>query len=424
MMMPRRRIIDAQQRPSIAAAPQHKGETLVSNAYLDIPTFDDFTKVLDPDIYHTLPDDWWVGTSDIAGSTKAVAAGRYKAVNMVGASVIAAVKNAVGHSDYPFLFAGDGATIVCPPENIDAVRNALAATATWAKESLDFDLRIGLIQIRDIQKSGRNVRIARFQASEKLAYAVFSGRGISWAEEQMKQGQNLISPAPPGTQPDLTGLSCRWAPIVAEQGCKILSLIMLPRENREQFDHCATSLFGILEQNKRQSNPVPESGPDFKIGLSGLRLEALATQGTEGSKFRAWCKAIFISCFALFLFVTKRKLGDFDPVHYREQTKLNTDFRRFGDGIWLTLNCSAAQISQIEDLLSATENAGDIWFGIKQQNEALMTCIVPDINKDSHLHFLDGADGGYTAAASICKAKMKQAAERDQHANTASNSIP
>ncbi len=392
----------------------------VTNPYLDIPAFDDFTKVLDPSVYHALPDDWWVGTSDIVGSTKAVEAGRYKEVNMVGASIIAATTNAIGHSDFPFIFGGDGAAIVCPPDKVPDVRNALAATAIWAKEELGFDLRIALIRINDIRKGGHDVRVARFLASKKLAYAVFSGRGISWAEDQMKQGHNLIAPAPSGTQPDLTGLSCRWSPISAEDGCKILSLIMLPRDDRHRFDLCATALFGILEQDRRDSNPVPETGPDFRLGWESLRLEALATQGTEGSKLRAWCKALFISCVALFLFKTGRKLGDFDPLHYRHQTRLNTDFRRFGDGIWLTVNCNAEQTEQIETLLSNAENNGDIWFGIKQQDEALMTCIVPDIASDSHLHFLDGADGGYTAAASMCKAKMKKTATQPLHAEPAS----
>lgn len=124
----------------------------LTNPYLDIPVFDDFAKVLDPSIYRELPDDWWVGTSDIVGSTKAVEAGRYKEVNMVGASVIAAATNAIGHSDFPFIFGGDGAAIACPPDKVPAVRDALAATAIWASEELGFDLRVALVRIDEIRK--------------------------------------------------------------------------------------------------------------------------------------------------------------------------------------------------------------------------------------------------------------------------------
>ena len=177
----------------------------MTNLYRDIPTFDDFAKVLDGTVYHALPDDWWVGTSDIVGSTKAVEAGRFKDVNMVGASVICAVSNALGHSDYPFLFGGDGASFACPPDKIDAVRNAMATTATWAAETLDLELRVGLVQIADIRSADRDVRVARYAVSDPVSYAMFAGGGMQWAEDQMKHGQNLIAPAPSGHRPDLTG---------------------------------------------------------------------------------------------------------------------------------------------------------------------------------------------------------------------------
>ena len=33
-----------------------------------------------------------------------------------------------------------------------------------------------------------------------------------------------------------------------------------------------------------------------------------------------------------------------------------------------------------------------------------MTCIVPSFMRDDHLHFVDGADGGYTRASLAIKA--------------------
>ena len=48
-------------------------------------------------------------------STKAIAAQRYKAVNMAGASVIAAVTNALGGREFPFVFGGDGASFAISP---------------------------------------------------------------------------------------------------------------------------------------------------------------------------------------------------------------------------------------------------------------------------------------------------------------------
>tara|TARA_R110000764_G_scaffold56250_3_gene122676 strand:+ start:1583 stop:2737 length:1155 start_codon:yes stop_codon:yes gene_type:complete len=381
----------------------------VTNPYLDIPVFDDFAKGLDRSVYHSLPDDWWIGTSDIVGSTKAIAEGRFKDVNTVGASVICAVSNALGHSDYPFIFGGDGANFACPPDNIDAVRAALAATATWAAETLDFDLRVALISIAAIRATGRDVRVARYAVSQPVAYAMFNGRGLKWAEDRMKDGRNAVQPAPPGTRPDLTGLSCRWSPITAEGSDKIVSIIVQPKDDLAKFEAVTTGLFKILDGGPRNSSPVPEDGPDFAFPPPGLRLEAIATAHKEGGYIKAWLKALYISLIALILMKTGWKLGDFDPKRYRDYTGYNTDFRKFGDGLWMTVNCSKALADEIDAYLQTAEQRGDIHFGTHRQRTAIMTCIVPSITNDAHFHFLDGGEGGYTAASTVYKDKIKRA---------------
>ena len=58
--------------------------------YQSLPAFRDFADVARFDRYQPLPDGWLLATSDIVGSTKAIEAGHYRAVNMAGASVISA----------------------------------------------------------------------------------------------------------------------------------------------------------------------------------------------------------------------------------------------------------------------------------------------------------------------------------------------
>src|SRR5882757_4350874 len=105
--------------------------------YGSIPVFRGFSSLMDPALYSPLPDDWTVGVADIVESTRAIAAQRYKAVNMAGASVIAAVTNALDGREFPFVFGGDGASFAVSPSDVAAAREALAATATWVEESLN-----------------------------------------------------------------------------------------------------------------------------------------------------------------------------------------------------------------------------------------------------------------------------------------------
>ena len=102
--------------------------------YDALPKGDAFVAFASPDVYTPLPDDWLVGTSDIVGSTREIANGRYKTVNMVGAAVISAQVNAAGGRPLPYVFGGDGAAFACPASHADTAAQALAAVQVWARE--------------------------------------------------------------------------------------------------------------------------------------------------------------------------------------------------------------------------------------------------------------------------------------------------
>ena len=95
-------------------------EPIEDEFFSTVPVFSRFEGVTDNGNYRPLPDDWHLALADIVSSTQAIAAGRYKAVNMAGASVISAIVNALGKGDYPFVFGGDGAMVAIP-----AVRTAV-----------------------------------------------------------------------------------------------------------------------------------------------------------------------------------------------------------------------------------------------------------------------------------------------------------
>ena len=86
--------------------------------YGGIPVFRGFDRLMDPALYSPLPDDWTVGVADIVESTRAIANQRYKAVNMAGAAVIAAVTNALDGREFPFVFGGDGASFAVAPADL------------------------------------------------------------------------------------------------------------------------------------------------------------------------------------------------------------------------------------------------------------------------------------------------------------------
>src|SRR6202521_138938 len=164
-------------RPQSMTTPQDS-----DTFYSSIPVFRGFASLMDPALYSPLPDDWTIGVADIVESTKAIAEARYKAVNMAGAAVIAAVTNALDGREFPFVFGGDGASFAVSPDDSERAREALAATAVWVKDDLNLVMRVALVPVAAVRAQGLDVRVARFGPSANLSYAMFSGGGLGWAE--------------------------------------------------------------------------------------------------------------------------------------------------------------------------------------------------------------------------------------------------
>src|ERR1700723_129820 len=106
---------------------------MADDFYETIPGLDSFAGAVRAENYSPLPDDWVVGFADVVGSTKAVADGRYKAVNMVGAGAIAAVANALDRRPFPFVFGGDGASFAVSSFDAAPAARALGATGGFAR---------------------------------------------------------------------------------------------------------------------------------------------------------------------------------------------------------------------------------------------------------------------------------------------------
>ncbi|WP_353643188.1 DUF3095 domain-containing protein [Mesorhizobium sp. WSM2239] len=379
---------------------------LLDQPFFDtLPLFAEFEGVADAHNYRALPDDWSLATADIVDSTKAIAAGGYKSVNMAGASVISALLNALGRRDLPFVFGGDGALVAFPALATATVREALSAVQAWAADELELTMRAAIVPLADIRARGLDVRVARFQASGEVSYAMFTGGGASWAEAEMKAGRFTIEPAPAGTRPDLAGLSCRWNPIEARHG-EIVSIIAVPGTAGSDmaFQQLVADIVALAGEEERGGHPVPPEGPGFSFPPTGLEAEARAL-APKGKRF--WPKLMILGQTALIgiLSTLRLSLGRFDAVQYRSDVVRNSDFRKFDDGLKMTVDLDRERLRRIEERLERAEREGICSYGLHRQDSALMTCIVATPLQRDHIHFVDGAAGGYAMAANSLKAK-------------------
>jgi hypothetical protein len=371
--------------------------------YGGIAVFRGFTKLMEPQLYSPLPDDWTVGVADIVESTKAIAAQRYKAVNMAGAAVIAAVTNALRGREFPFVFGGDGASFAVSPDDLASAREALAATATWVKEDLDLVMRVALVPMRAIRAHGLDVRVARFGPSANLSYAMFSGGGLGWAEAAMKRGEFAVVAAPAGAQPDLSGLSCRFEEIPAARGV-ILSVLVVPAANADPlaFRRVIEDIIQLVERTPDAGRPVPSGGPPLRWPPQGLDYEARAARG--GPLFARKGAVLALTLWAYVVMRFNIKVGAFVPRNYVRQVVENSDFRKYDDGLRMILDCTEELASALAERLAKAAENGVVRYGLHRQDAAMMTCFTPSVMRADHVHFIDGARGGYASAATALKA--------------------
>ena len=371
--------------------------------YRSIPVFHGFASLMDPALYSPLPDDWSVGVADIVESTQAIAQARYKAVNMAGAAVIAAVTNALEGREFPFVFGGDGASFAVSPQDAGRARDALAATAAWVKHDLDLAMRVAMVPIAAIRGQGLDVRVARFGPSPNLSYAMFSGGGLGWAEVAMKRGEYALPAAPSGTQPDLSGLSCRFEEIPTARGV-ILSVLVAPARDTDAagFRGLIEDVIALIERSPDAGRPVPPGGPALRWPPGGVEFEARAQRG--GSLLKRRAAVLVHTLFAYLIMRSGIRIGGFVPQTYLRQVVENSDFRKYDDGLRMVLDCSPDLERALTRRLAAAASTGIARYGMHRQDAAMMTCFTPSPLRSDHVHFIDGARGGYASAATALKA--------------------
>jgi hypothetical protein len=367
------------------------------------PVFTDFGDVVATERFAPVPADVVVGVSDVVSSTEAIAAGRYKAVNLAGAAPISAMFNTLGRHDFPFVFGGDGAAMLVEAHERPLLERGLADTAAFVRDAMGLALRVGVTTVAALREQGADVTLAWFAPSAHARYALIAGGGLALAEEQLKAGRIAIPASPPGAQPNLEGLSCRFVPTPNRHGA-VLSLIVreAPGAPEGAFAAVVGQLLAVMRREEREGHPLPEQGPRFGWPPDTLDFEAKAAgSGWRGTRL---ARAGF-SLVAALLLRTGWKLGGFDPTLYKADLVANSDFRKFDDGLRMTIDCDEASAAAIESLLAEGEARGVLRFGLARQDKALVTCLVPSLVERDHLHFIDGAGGGYALAARNMKSK-------------------
>ncbi|MEG4454299.1 DUF3095 domain-containing protein [Microcoleus sp. N9_A1] len=385
------------------------------NFYSALPLLDNFLKITDLGNFVDVPDDWYIVVTDIRGSTKAIEAGKYKEVNLLGACSIAAVLNVAGKIEIPFIFGGDGASLLMGPSLLPAAKIALLATQQMAKTEFDMDLRVGAVPVKVVVAANYPVKIAKFKVSENYSQAVFIGGGLTRATELIKDpaAGNIYSIKNQGVSEtaDFSGLECRWQDIPSKYG-EIVTLLVMVRSDFDRQSH----LFyrNILEKIEyiygKEDCLNPINGKNLNLTLNSKKLikeiQVRASNASWLDRQIDLSKIQLETALGSLLMNLKVKTEELDWGVYKDIAIAATDYRKFDDMLRMVISGNGWQRKKLTVYLEKNYREGKLVYGLHVADRALMTCLVFERN-GRQVHFIDGADGGYTLAAKDMKQKMQ-----------------
>ncbi len=353
-------------------------------------------------LFYTVPGDWYVIITDIKNSTNAVKNGLHENVNLVAAGSIVAILNLAFKENIsiPFFFGGDGATFLIPPVLIDKAIPALLLYKMQTQENFNLELRVGYIPVSEIYTKNHQLIISKFSFSAFFPIPIVLGTGLNYAESIIK-GNNYL----PGEHKaqdedlDLNGMQCRWDRIPPPENMEeVVTLLVVAREAAQQ-----QIIFGdVMKLIDQVYGAPPKRQP-----ISVAKLQLKTTFNRLGKEMRTRIgkiKLIDLIYLWGYSIVGKLYFKTKKGKHYLTRLVEMSDTLVIDGKINTVISGTSAQRNELQNALDKLESEGKIVYGMHVSNSSIMSCYVRDL-EDGHIHFVDGAEGGYTLAAGMLKKK-------------------
>jgi hypothetical protein len=347
-----------------------------------------------------VPEDWFVIITDIVNSTTAVSKGLHKYVNLIATGSAVLVLNIAFKQGIhiPFFFGGDGVTFLVPQSLEKRCMKALESYSAGAFENYELTLRAGSVTVREIYASGHELLITKYQYSNSFTIPLVLGYGLRHAEELVKNVKVLSEKGIQSTEPDLTGMLCRWDTIPAPEGKNfIVTLLVTACPEYKQSWAFALIMKEIERIYGFPANRQPITISKLKLKSTFRRLSAEMKSQIAGDWIALLLDRLFEIIGHLYFMTTKGR-------KYLKSLVEMSDTLIMDGRINTIISGTEDQMKELVAYLDQMEANGVIHYGIQSGHSSVMSCYVRN-EADGHIYFIDGSEGGYTMAAQNLKSK-------------------
>ncbi|WP_245550364.1 DUF3095 family protein [Gracilimonas tropica] len=379
--------------------------------YESLKVLPSFREVSNHELYTPLPDDWFVALADIRGSTDAIRLGKYKEVNMAGASIIAALNNFYeGENLLPYLFGGDGSLIALPNENIGKVKGIMAFCRRAVKDAYGLEMAVGLISMKELRDKGHDISVARLQLSDVIDQTIFWGSGVTFAENYIKENDTLKDIHP--VEADFSGLECRWSQVPSDKDEVSAYIIQAfgrdEEESVEIYEECFRRIESIYGSDE-SFHPIREHALQMTANplLLGVEWKLRTQPPTILKKIKHAAMMVFQLVTGIYLMRFKKKTSATNWGDYKSDLVRHADYKKFGDGLRFVATGTIQQRMDLTAFLDDMYRQKKLAYGVHPSFAAMVTCYVRN-HQSNHIHFVDGTDGGYAKASQELKNRRSQ----------------
>lgn len=362
-------------------------------------------------LFYNIPDDWHVLITDVKNSTQAAMDGRHQTVNLVATGSIVAALNVANKNNIlvPFFFGGDGATFIIPPSLLEPTLNVLHQHRENTQKNFDLTLRVGHVPVADVYNEKSELKVSKLKTSQRFTIPVILGDGLTFAEKKIKSIDAELPESDIYLQElDMSGMHCRWDKIKPPAtNFEIISLLIIAGKGIRQSEVFRDVMMAIEKIYGNSVNRKPISIDKLRMKATFEKVAAEMRTRLGGFSIIYLVKTWFTSLLGIAYFKTKKgkeylyKLVDMSDTLVIDG-KINT-----------VISGTANQREELETVLIQMEQEKKIVYGLHVSSESVMSCYVRNMD-DQHIHFVDGADGGYTKAAGILKKKIATLKELEQ----------
>lgn len=201
-------------------------------------------------------------------------------------------------------------------------------------------------------------------------------------------------------QVDLQGMQCRWDKIEPpEHHEEVISLLVVACKESMQAEvfsaviACIDEIYGSVVSRK----PVTVIKLQLKASFNRIKKEVQSQMKklVFANSLIRWVKTLLGKIYF------KTAKGQ----HYLSSLVQLTDDLVLDGKINTVISGTVLQKKRLEIALQKMEEEQKIVYGIYASSASVMSCYVRDMDL-KHIHFVDGANGGYTKAAGVLKTKL------------------